>query len=144
MRIFVSYARRDREAVDALLQDVRRARHDVWADEELTGGQSWWDTILGTNRGADLFVVTDAQIVDYLERTPATTTRSTGTGPAVSTTPSGWYPDPYRTDDDAVNLKRPGRHSQAMALLVIGIVSTVAIFAINAQLNTGSDSGFSR
>lgn len=57
MRIFVSYARRDREAVDALLQDIRRARHDVWVDEELTGGQVWWDTILGTIRGADLFVV---------------------------------------------------------------------------------------
>jgi hypothetical protein len=57
LRIFVSYARRDRGAVDALLQDIRRARHDVWVDEELTGGQSWWDTILGTIRGADLFVV---------------------------------------------------------------------------------------
>ncbi len=53
----MSYARRDREAVEALLQDIRRARHDVWLDEELTGGQSWWETILGTIRGADLFVV---------------------------------------------------------------------------------------
>ena len=57
VRIFVSYARHDRIAVDALLQDIRRARHDVWVDEELTGGQSWWETILGTIRGADLFVV---------------------------------------------------------------------------------------
>ena len=57
MRIFVSYARHDRQTVDALIQDLRRARHDVWVDEELTGGQSWWDTILGTIRGADLFVV---------------------------------------------------------------------------------------
>jgi hypothetical protein len=366
VRIFVSYARRDREAVDALLQDMRRARHDVWVDEELTGGQSWWDTILGTIRGADLFVVAlspdwltskacaaelgyavacnrtllpimvarvspqmapqvvaDSQIVDYLERTPdtaialmtalstarpagalpqplpvhppvpmsymntyrervdelslsfqeqslllselrahltadddrdsatelirrlrrrgditesigkeidvllasspATTTRSMGAGPAVSTTPAGWYPDPYRRYEQrywdgtvwtqyasrggqrvidappsssgtttatqvpathstatspvapvttpagkwdtgtfvsllivsmipciglvgviigAMNLKKPGRHSQAMALLIIGIVSTVLIFAVNAQLNSGSDSGF--
>ena len=57
MRVFVSYARRDRATVDALLQDIRRARHDVWVDEELTGGQSWWDTILGTIRGADVFVI---------------------------------------------------------------------------------------
>jgi hypothetical protein len=57
MRVFVSYARNDREAVDALLQDIRRARHEVWVDEELTGGQAWWETILGTIRGADLFVV---------------------------------------------------------------------------------------
>ena len=57
MRVFVSYARRDRATVDALLQDIRRARHDVWVDEELTGGQRWWDTILGTIRGADVFVI---------------------------------------------------------------------------------------
>jgi len=368
VRIFVSYARRDRAAVDALLQDMRRARHDVWVDEELTGGQSWWDTILGTIRGADLFVVAlspdwltskacaaelsyavacnrtllpimvarvspqmapqvvaDSQIVDYLERTPdsaialltalstaqpsgslpqplpahppvpmsymntyrervdelnlsfqqqslllselrthladdddrdsatelirrlrrrgditesigkeidallmstpATTTRSaaattTTVGAAISSTPAGWYPDPYRRYEQrywdgtvwtqyasrggqrvidtppsassvttatqvpathpiatspvapatipagkwdtgtfvsllivslipciglvgvvvgAVNLKKPGRHSQAMALLVIGILSTVLIFVINTQLHTGSD-----
>ncbi len=52
MRVFVSYARNDREAVDALLQDIRRARHEVWLDEELTGGQAWWETILGTIRAA--------------------------------------------------------------------------------------------
>lgn len=57
MKIFVSYARRDREAVDVLLQDMRRARHDVWVDEELTGGQAWWDTILATIRSSDLFVI---------------------------------------------------------------------------------------
>ena len=57
MKIFVSYARRDRQAVDVLLQDMRRARHEVWVDEELTGGQAWWDTILATIRGADLFVI---------------------------------------------------------------------------------------
>ncbi len=57
MRVFVSYARRDRATVDCLLQDIRRARHEVWVDEELTGGQKWWDTILGTIRGADVFVI---------------------------------------------------------------------------------------
>ncbi len=57
MKIFVSYARRDRQAVDLLLQDMRRARHDVWVDEELTGGQAWWDTILASIRGSDVFVI---------------------------------------------------------------------------------------
>jgi hypothetical protein len=57
MKIFVSYARRDRQAVDLLLQDMRRARHEVWVDEELTGGQAWWDTILASIRGTDLFVI---------------------------------------------------------------------------------------
>jgi hypothetical protein len=57
MKIFVSYARNDREAVDLVLQDMRRARHDVWVDQELTGGQAWWDTILANIRDADVFVV---------------------------------------------------------------------------------------
>jgi hypothetical protein len=57
MKIFVSYARRDRQAVELLLQDMRRARHEVWVDEELTGGQAWWDTILASIRGTDLFVI---------------------------------------------------------------------------------------
>jgi TIR domain/Protein of unknown function (DUF2510) len=364
VRIFVSYARRDRGSIDALLQDMRRARHEVWVDEELTGGQSWWDTILGTIRGADLFVVAlspdwlaskacaaelnyavacnrtllpimvgrvspqmaprvvaDSQIVDYLERTPDTaialvtalstarppgplpqplpdhptvpmsymntfrervdelslsfqqqslllselrahladddtsdsamelirrlrrrgditesigkeidsllaspttsTTRSADT--VVKMTPAGWFPDPYRRYEQrywdgtawteyasrggqrvidappststgaaatqatapqstasntipvatnpsgkwnggtfvwllilslipyigligviigAVNLKKPGRHSQAMALLIIGIASTALALIANTQLQTGSDSGF--
>jgi TIR domain len=57
MKVFVSYARRDRETVELLLQDMRRAQHTVWVDEQLTGGQAWWDTILATIRGADLFVI---------------------------------------------------------------------------------------
>jgi hypothetical protein len=57
MKIFVSYARRDRDAVDLVLQDMRRARHEVWVDEELTGGQAWWDTILANIRQSDVFVV---------------------------------------------------------------------------------------
>lgn len=113
MKIFVSYARRDRPAVDVLLSDIRRAQHVVWFDEELTGGQAWWDTILSQIRDADLFVmalspdslksracmaeydyavrcqrtvlpvkvsavppqlappaIANAQIIDYIERTP--------------------------------------------------------------------------
>ena len=57
MKIFVSYARNDREAVDLVLQDMRRARHEVWVDQELTGGQAWWDTILANIRESDVFVV---------------------------------------------------------------------------------------
>jgi hypothetical protein len=58
MKIFVSYARNDRDAVDVVLQDMRRARHEVWVDQELTGGQAWWDTILANIRESDVFVVT--------------------------------------------------------------------------------------
>jgi Tol biopolymer transport system component len=56
MRIFISYARQDQAAVETLNADLQRARVQVWMDEELTGGESWWDTILGQIRGCDLYI----------------------------------------------------------------------------------------
>ena len=54
--IFVTYARKDREAVQALTGDLERARNAVWLDNELTGGQAWWDTILGQIRACNLYM----------------------------------------------------------------------------------------
>ena len=56
MRIFVSYARKDRSAVEAMVRDLDRAGHQMWIDNELTGGQAWWDTILGQIRACDLYL----------------------------------------------------------------------------------------
>jgi hypothetical protein len=56
MTIFISYARRDEAAVRALQEDLVRARHDVWFDRELEGGQAWWEAILEQIRSCDLFV----------------------------------------------------------------------------------------
>jgi hypothetical protein len=56
MSIFISYARKDRAAVDTLRHDLERARSAVWLDDELTGGQAWWETILGEIRSCELFV----------------------------------------------------------------------------------------
>ena len=56
MRIFVSYARKDRQAVEALVRDLDRAGHQMWIDNELTGGQAWWDTILSQIRACDLYL----------------------------------------------------------------------------------------
>ena len=56
MSIFISYARRDEGAVRSLHEDLVRAKHDVWFDRELGGGQAWWDTILEQIRTCDLFV----------------------------------------------------------------------------------------
>ena len=56
MRIFISYARQDQAAVEALNADLERARVQVWLDEELTGGESWWDTILEQIRACDLYI----------------------------------------------------------------------------------------
>ena len=57
MRIFVCYARKDRSAVEAMVRDLGSGRTPDWIDNELTGGQAWWDTILGQIRACDLYVL---------------------------------------------------------------------------------------
>ena len=56
MAIFVSYSRIDRSAAESVRHHLERARSSVWLDDELTGGQSWWDTILESIRSCELFV----------------------------------------------------------------------------------------
>jgi hypothetical protein len=54
--IFISYNRGSLEAVKALAQDLGAATHEVWFDQQLTGGQRWWDSILARIRACDIFV----------------------------------------------------------------------------------------
>jgi hypothetical protein len=54
LRIFLSYAHQDREAVEMLHDKLSIAHHDVWFDEELRGGQKWWDAILTRIAESDL------------------------------------------------------------------------------------------
>lgn len=56
MQIFVSYNRQGEEIARTVVADLEALGHDVWLDQELSGGQSWWDTILETVRNRDLFV----------------------------------------------------------------------------------------
>ena len=56
MTVFISYARKDRDLVDVLAHDIERAKHQVWLDHDLTGGQDWWDTILAQIRDCRLFM----------------------------------------------------------------------------------------
>ncbi len=116
MTVFISYARANQAVAEQLRGDVERCHREVWVDRELTGGQSWWRTILHHIRNCDVFVVAlspewvqsracdlelryalalrrpvlpvmvakidprlappavaDAQILDYLQRSPETT-----------------------------------------------------------------------
>lgn len=58
MRLFISYARQDQPKVRPLTHGLRLLGHDVWLDEEdLRGGQEWWDTILGQIRDCDAMLV---------------------------------------------------------------------------------------
>lgn len=40
-----------------MVQDLAAARHAVWVDQELTGGDSWWQEILQQVRQCDVFVL---------------------------------------------------------------------------------------
>src|SRR5262245_3967098 len=76
--IFCSYARQDAEVVRSIAADLDQLGQNVWFDQELTGGQSWWNTILEQIRGCDcfLFAISEASLhskacraeLDYAQR----------------------------------------------------------------------------
>jgi hypothetical protein len=43
MKLFVSYSRVDKSNCDEIVELLRA--HNVWVDEQLYGGQNWWETI---------------------------------------------------------------------------------------------------
>ena len=55
-RVFVSYSRKNLDAVAQLIQDLQAVGIDTWYDQTLTGGQRWWDNILLNIRECDIFV----------------------------------------------------------------------------------------
>jgi hypothetical protein len=57
-KIFVSYAREDKKVVSPLVDDLKGLRHQVWLDEQLSGGQPWWNSILKEIRDCEVFVMT--------------------------------------------------------------------------------------
>lgn len=57
MHLIVSYTRSDQEAVKPLVEGLRRTGHDVWLDRELTGGESWWASILSHIRASDALIL---------------------------------------------------------------------------------------
>jgi hypothetical protein len=56
MQIFISYSSKNRDLVKTLAADLKAMGHSVWFDGELSGGQLWWDNILGQIRTCDLFL----------------------------------------------------------------------------------------
>jgi hypothetical protein len=54
--IFISYNRKSEAVSKALAGDFEELGHTVWFDQELSGGQAWWDQILAMVRRCDLFV----------------------------------------------------------------------------------------
>jgi hypothetical protein len=56
-RLFVSYARKDREALQSLLDGLERLNVTLWVDQRLRGGRPWWDEILTQIRGCEGMLV---------------------------------------------------------------------------------------
>lgn len=54
--IFISYNRKTEAITKALAEDFEALGHTVWRDQELSGGQSWWEQILAMVRRCELFV----------------------------------------------------------------------------------------
>ncbi|WP_166487430.1 DUF6777 domain-containing protein [Geodermatophilus obscurus] len=56
MWLFASYSRKDETAVRGLISDLQRAHLSVWHDQELRGGDPWWQDILRRIRQCDVFL----------------------------------------------------------------------------------------
>ncbi|MCV7027742.1 toll/interleukin-1 receptor domain-containing protein [Mycobacterium sherrisii] len=57
MALFISYSSQDRGKVDSLTNALRRGQNQVWFDQELGGGESWWAKILEQIRDCEVFIV---------------------------------------------------------------------------------------
>jgi serine/threonine kinase PknH len=57
MALFISYSSQDRTSLDGLMAALRRSQQQVWFDQELGGGESWWNKILEQIRACDMFIV---------------------------------------------------------------------------------------
>jgi serine/threonine kinase PknH len=57
MGLFISYSSQDRSAIEPLTAALRRARQQVWFDEDLGGGEAWWSEILEQIRSCEVFIV---------------------------------------------------------------------------------------
>lgn len=56
MTIFVSHSSSDAAPVRALVDNLQASGSQVWLDQDLTGGEAWWNTILGQIRSCSVFV----------------------------------------------------------------------------------------
>jgi serine/threonine kinase PknH len=68
MGLFISYSSRDGAALAKVTAALHRAHIETWLDEELTGGDAWWNAILEQIRSCEVFIA--ALSKNYLESKP--------------------------------------------------------------------------
>jgi hypothetical protein len=55
-QMFISYPRESRDVVERLVADLRSSGYDPFFDEQLAGGQRWWDELLSRIEASTAFV----------------------------------------------------------------------------------------
>jgi hypothetical protein len=55
-KVFISYARDNRPAIDQLVAHLELLGDETWVDSSLRGGQTWWDEILRRIKECDVFI----------------------------------------------------------------------------------------
>ncbi len=61
MKIFITYSRTIKNKVMTLVGDLEELGHEVWYDQDLSGGQNWWDNILNQIRLCEIYIFTITQ-----------------------------------------------------------------------------------
>src|SRR4051812_37901416 len=56
MKVFVSYAREDQTLVDGVVRDLSDLRQEPYYDQNLLGGQKWWEELLDRIAGSEVFL----------------------------------------------------------------------------------------
>ena len=56
-QIFLSYSSSSKSAVKELVGDLQDLGHRVWFDQELNGGQDWWDQICTSIEKCKFFIL---------------------------------------------------------------------------------------
>ena len=54
--IFISYNRESEAIAKIVASDVEALGQSVWFDQNLSGGQAWWEQILGEIRDCDVLI----------------------------------------------------------------------------------------
>ena len=55
-QIFLCYSGKSKEQTSILAEDLENMGHEVWFDQDLSGGQVWWDEICKNIRECELFI----------------------------------------------------------------------------------------
>ena len=55
-RIFLSYSSKSKQQTSTLAENLKSVGHEVWFDENLSGGQIWWDEICKNIRECEIFI----------------------------------------------------------------------------------------